>query len=247
MNFGGKTVLMVGGSCEMALALVPGLVESGLLPVLTCRSEGAKTRIQTVLGGLNHATCFFDLSNALDPECFSDLDARFSDGGPDYLIDFAHGNLESLVATADPQDVGRYFHENVTCRAALIKWAARRMTAKRFGRMLYVSSTAAALQNGGQGFYAASKKACEALYQGIGIEMGKKGVTTAILRPGYVAAGRASTFMAENEAWVKKRVPLGRAVTPVEVAETLLFLLSDAARPINATTITMDGGLTACK
>ncbi|BCS97316.1 short-chain dehydrogenase [Desulfoluna limicola] len=247
MKFHGKTVLVVGGSCEMALALAPALEAAGLLPVLTFRSEEAKKRSQTALGNQGSTTCFFDLGKALEPEGFSELDACFSDGGPDYLVDFAHGNLESLVATAATEDVGHYLHENVTCRAALVKWAARRMTAKRFGRMLYVSSTAAALQNGGQGFYAASKKACEALYQGIGIEMGKKGITSAILRPGYVTAGRASTFMAENEAWVKKRVPLGRAASPSEVAETLLFLLSDAARPINATTITMDGGLTACK
>lgn len=243
MHFMGETVLIVGGSCEMARVLAPLLRSAGLLPVLTVRSEEGTHRIDQSLG----SPCFFDLGEALSPDGFSHLEARFLDGGPDYLVDFAQGQFESLVATADPEDVGRYFYENVTCRAALIKWAARRMMARRFGRMLYVSSTAAALQNGGQGFYAASKRACESLYQGIGIEMGRKGITTAILRPGYVAAGRAREFTAENEAWIKKRVPIGRVTTPAEVAETLLFLLSDAARSINATTITMDGGLTACK
>ncbi|WP_300667392.1 SDR family oxidoreductase [Desulfoluna sp.] len=247
MKFTGKTVLVVGGSCEMALALFPLLAEAGLEAVLTFRSEEGKKRIQDTPGTMQTTPCFFDLGKALDPDGFSDVDARFSEGGPDYFVDFAHGNLESLVATASPEEVGRYFHENVTGRSALIKWAARRMVARRFGRMLYLSSTAAFLQNGGQGFYAASKKACEALYQGIGIEMAKKGVTTAILRPGYVASGRAEAFMAENEAWVRQKIPLGRAASPDEVAETLLFLLSDAARPINATPITMDGGLTACK
>lgn len=246
MRFKGKTVLLVGGSCEMAIALAPLLVEAGLSPLLTCRSAEAEARVHSDFGdGLS--TCRFDLAEAENPESFAPLDAALSGNGPDYLVDFAHGTLESLVATASTIDVGRYFHDNVTCRAALVKWAARRMTAKRFGRMLYVSSTAATLQNGGQGFYAASKKACEALYQGVGIEMGKKGITTAILRPGYVSAGRAGAFLAENEAWVTQRVPLGRAVTPSEVAETLLFLLSDAATAINATAITMDGGMTACK
>jgi len=247
VNFSGKNVLVVGGSCEMALALFPLLTDVGLFPVLTFRSEEGKKRIRQAPGSKHSTPCFFDLKKALDPDGFSDLDAHFQEGGPDYLVDFAHGNLESLIATAATEDVGRYLHENVTCRAALVKWAARRMMANRFGRMLYVSSTAAVLQNGGQGFYAASKKACEALYQGIGIEMAKKGITTAILRPGYVSAGRAKGFMEANEAWVRQKIPIGRAVTPTEVAETLLFLLSDAAKPINATAITMDGGLTACK
>ena len=247
MNFTGKSVLLVGGSCEMALALAPLLLDVGLTPVLTYRTEEGADSIRQIPGLSPMGSCFFDLSMALEPNGFDGLDACFPDGGPHYLVDFAHGNLESLVAAADPEVVGRYFEGNVTCRAALVKWAARRMAARRFGRVLYVSSTAAALQNGGQGFYAASKKACEALYQGIGIEMGRKGITTAILRPGYVSAGRAGDFLTENGAWVKKRVPLGRATTPAEVAETLLFLLSDAAQPINATTLTMDGGLSACK
>ncbi len=247
MHFKGERVLIVGGSCEMARVLAPVLRAAGLLPVLTMRSEAGKARIDAGSTSDTAPPCFFDMAEALSSTGFSDLEAYFSDGGPDYLVDFSQGHLESLVATVDSDAVGRYFHENVTCRAALIKWAARRMMARRFGRMLYVSSTAAALQNGGQGFYAASKKACEALYQGIGIEMGRKGITTAILRPGYVTAGRARDFMAENSAWIKKRVPLGRGVTPEEVAETLLFLLSDAAQSINATTLTMDGGMTACK
>lgn len=246
MNFAGKTVLVVGGSCEMALALSPLLEGAGLLPVLTFRSEEGKARIREATGSQTPA-CFFDLGKALDPEVFSGVEAFFSGGGPDYLVDFAHGHLESLIATAAPEDVGRYLQENVSCRAALVKWAARRMMANRFGRMLYVSSTAAALQNTGQGFYAAAKKASEALYQGIGIELARKGITTAILRPGYVAAGRATGFMDANEAWVRQKTPLGRAASLSEVAETLLFLLSDAARPINATAITLDGGLTACK
>ncbi|WP_180137095.1 SDR family NAD(P)-dependent oxidoreductase [Desulfoluna butyratoxydans] len=227
----------------MALSLIPFLAGAGLRPVSTFRSTEGEQKIRNAGG----TPCAFALQNALEPDGFSTLDALFQDGGPDYLVDFAHGNLESLVATADVAAVGRYMQENVTCRAALVKWASRRMMAGRFGRMLYVSSTAAALQNGGQGFYAASKQASESLYRGAGIELAKKGITSAILRPGYVSAGRGTDYLETHGDRIRQRVPLGRAATPAEVAETLLFLLSDAARPINATVVTMDGGLTACK
>jgi 3-oxoacyl-[acyl-carrier protein] reductase len=42
-------------------------------------------------------------------------------------------------------------------------------------------------------------------------------------------------------------VPTGSVISSEEVARTILFLLSDPARHINATHLTMDGGLTACK
>jgi 3-oxoacyl-[acyl-carrier protein] reductase len=61
-----------------------------------------------------------------------------------------------------------------------------------------------------------------------------------------VQSGRGSKFI-ENNPQAVKRSPAKRAVFPDEVARTVAFLLSDDARMINGTFITMDGGLTACK
>ena len=46
---------------------------------------------------------------------------------------------------------------------------------------------------------------------------------------------------------VADRIPLGRALTVQEVVEAVMFLLSDNAAGFNATTVTMDGGLSAGK
>jgi len=47
-----------------------------------------------------------------------------------------------------------------------------------------------------------------------------------------------------EEKNVLEAVPIKRAVTKAEIAETVLFLLSESAAGMNATVITMDGGLT---
>jgi 3-oxoacyl-[acyl-carrier protein] reductase len=107
---------------------------------------------------------------------------------------------------------------------------------------VFISSTAAARPNPGQGFYAAAKLASEALYRNMGLELGGRGITTIILRPGYVNTGRGRTYLEEKN--VLKAVPIKRAVTQEEIAETVLFLLSESAAGMNATIITMDGGLT---
>ncbi|MCG8470965.1 MAG: SDR family oxidoreductase [Desulfobacterales bacterium] len=247
MQFTGRKALLVGGSCGLALALAPLLLENGMAVTLSCRSEDAGQRIDAVLERYKGWDRVFFSLNSADGDGTASLEAHFKEKGPDYLVDFSHGHLEGLVASISAEKASDYFESNITGRSALLTWATRQMMARRFGRLVYLSSTAAALAGQGQGHYAASKLASEALYRSVGVEMGRRGITTAIVRPGYVAAGRALSFVSENEAWVKKRVPLGRMISPLEVAETLLFLLSDSAHTINASVVSVDGGLTACK
>ncbi len=120
------------------------------------------------------------------------------------------------------------------------------MLRKRFGRMVFVSSAAVLRTNPGQGFYVAAKTASEALYRNLGIELAKRGITTVTLRPGYVDSGRGARYT-EGRKEMLAASPLGRSLRPEEVAEAILFLLSDHATAFNATEICMDGGFSAAK
>ncbi|MGZ6221107.1 MAG: SDR family NAD(P)-dependent oxidoreductase, partial [Syntrophales bacterium] len=121
------------------------------------------------------------------------------------------------------------------------------MLKKRKGRLVFIYSAAAARPNPRQGFYAAAKLASEALYRKMGLELGERGVTSVILRPGYVEAGRGRIYLQQQERKILEVVPIKRALTSDEIAQTILFLLSDSATGINATEIPMDGGLTSGK
>jgi 3-oxoacyl-[acyl-carrier protein] reductase len=118
------------------------------------------------------------------------------------------------------------------------------MVKKRKGRLIFISSTAALRPKPGQGFYAAAKLASEALYRNMGLELGERGVTAVILRPGYIDAGRGKVYLQEQDKKVLATVPIKRAITKKEIAETIIFLLSESAAGINAADIIIDGGLT---
>lgn len=120
------------------------------------------------------------------------------------------------------------------------------MLKKKGGRLIFISSGAALRPNPGQGFYAAAKLASEALYKNLGLEMGSRGITTVSLRPGYINAGRGKKFIKQNKK-ITDAIPVKRAIEPGEVAETILFFLSESARSFNAVEITMDGGMSAGK
>ncbi len=244
LEFKGRRVLIAGGSCEMSLRLAGLLVGEGLYPILTWRSEQGRGKIVDRLkefeGSFN--TAYLDLSSAESVErLFSQMEE-----GPDYLVDFAQGDFESLVGSADTELAGRYFTENVSTRADLIKRAARAMLKKRHGRMVFISSAAAGRSNPGQGFYAAAKLASEALYRSVGVEMAGRGITSVTLRPGYVDSGRGARYIEAHQGAVAG-TPIGRPIDPGEVARAVLFFLSDCAAAFNAVEICMDGGLTAVK
>lgn len=244
MQLSGRHACVLGASSDLGMAIAKILFDAGLRLTLSACSENGISRITsafptaTVLG-LNLEEIAQD-TNATADTALGSIDS------PDYLVDCMQSDFEAFIAGAEPADIAQYMEANITGRAICLQHISRMMLANRLGRCVFISSTAAALPNSGQGFYAASKLAGEALYQNLGVELGGRGVTSCSLRLGYVQSGRGSKFI-ENNPQAVTRSPAKRAVSPDEAARTVAFLLSDDAHMINGTSITMDGGLTACK
>jgi len=244
-TFSGNRALVLGGTCDLALALAGSMIERNLFPILTYRDEKGLSTISNAMQSFEGKYEAYYL-NFSDRSSLGLLFTYIGDG-LDCLIDFAQGNYESLVASADEDTVYRYFTENISFRAEVLKAAGRIMIKKRRGRLIFISSTAALRPNPGQGFYAAAKLASEALYRNMGLELGERGVTAVILRPGYVDAGRGSVYLQGSGKKAIDMVPIKRAISREEIVQTILFLLSDGAAGINATEISLDGGLSAKK
>lgn len=246
LEYSGTLALILGGSCELALQLARAMIGDSLRPILTYRNEAGRDRIVRGLEDLpgRYESRRMDLADRTTLEALLD---SWGEAPLDFTVDFAHGDYEELVAAADDDIVEHYFRENVSSRACFLKRAARIMLRRRKGRMVFVSSGAAENPNRGQGFYAASKLACEALYRSVGLELARRGVTTVILRPGYVRAGRGRAYLEREGKQVSRKIPTGKALEGEEVARTILFLLSNHARNLNATVVTMDGGLSSGK
>lgn len=244
LSFFGKNILILGGTSDLAITLAKETIHSGLFPVLSYRTEKGLKKIEQDLKKLQgrFGSVHIHPEDLHPDEPITGLLSEHID----YMVDLYHTDYESLIASADSQNVRSYYADNVVIRHQILKDVSRKMLTKKKGRLVYLSSTAASHPNPGQGFYASSKLAIEALYKNLGIELGPKGITTATLRAGYINCGRGKLFL-EHSGDALKKVPTRQALSAGEVAEALMFLLSDTAFNINATEITMDGGMTACK
>ena len=244
LSFFGKNILILGGTSELGISFAKEAIHSNLFPILTYRSEDGLQRITESLKKIEgqYRTVNLDLNENKTEDSIID----FSEEDFDYVIDLFHSDYESYISSADSNAIQDYYLKNVVFRHQILKEVSRQMLSRKKGRLVYLSSTAAGSPNPGQGFYASSKVAVEAIYRNLGIELGRKGITTATLRAGYIDCGRGKLFLEQGKEIIKK-IPTRKILTVQEVVETLFFLLSDAALNINATEIIMDGGMTACK
>jgi NAD(P)-dependent dehydrogenase (short-subunit alcohol dehydrogenase family) len=189
-------------------------------------------------------------SDAADPEAV----ARFFAAG-----DARFGRLDALVANAgitgpassflDSDDATwrRVFEVNVLGLAAACRQAVRRMATGSGGAgggIVCVSSRAPAF---GAPFefihYAASKGAVDALVRGLAKEMATEGVRVNAVAPGMIDTDiHARAGIPERVARIVPTVPMRRLGTPEEVAEAVLWLLSDAASYVTGSVLDVSGG-----
>ena len=236
LTFSGSKVLILGGSCDIALDLILILKEYDLDLTLSYRSNEALEKIKMVT---DQNVIKLDLE---DKTTFSNLDGKSFD----YVIDFLQSDYEALVSSSEQQEVENYFSTNLINKVEILKGVSRSMVLNKFGRLIFISSAATISPNQGQGFYASTKVAIEKIYQQMGIELGSKGITSLCLKVGYIDSGRGKIFASKNEK-ILRMIPTRKLLSNRELSSQITFFLSNEASYINATSITIDGGLNSTK
>lgn len=141
--------------------------------------------------------------------------------------------------------VRRMFDTNVMGTFLTAREAARRFARnKRPGSIVIVSSAASRLGSPGEYVdYAASKGAADALTIGLAKELGPLGVRVNAVRPAFIETEiHASGGRPDRARKLGATTPLGRAGLPEEVADAIVWLLSDSASYVTGSFIEMSGG-----
>jgi NAD(P)-dependent dehydrogenase (short-subunit alcohol dehydrogenase family) len=152
------------------------------------------------------------------------------------------GKMSKLVDT--PADVLRdVIDVNLYGGMLCAREAVRRMSTVKGGpggAIVLVSSIASATAGAGEYiFYAAAKAGIDALVVGLARETAKEGVRVNAVRPGPT---ETEIHEPGRLARVTPMLPMGRPGKPDEIAEAILFLLSDAASYISGSVLNVSGG-----
>lgn len=163
----------------------------------------------------------------------------------DVLI--ANAGVPTIFGAAHTLPLERWNHDlevNLTGTFRVVQACLAGMRERRFGRIVVISSFAAAFGMPAQVAYSASKAGLLGMVKTVAAENAGHGITANAILPGLVdSAGVLAMPEAIIEAW-RARIPTGRLVARNEVAAAAAFLASPAAGSITGQELVIDGGQT---
>ena len=166
-------------------------------------------------------------------------------GGFDVLVNNAGITRDGLSFRMKKEDWDDVIRINLTSAFLICQIVSNDMIRKRKGSIINMSSIVGIHGNGGQVNYAASKGGLIAYSKSLAAEVGSRGVRVNAIAPGFIATDMTSVLKEDIKNAMIEKVPLKRAGTPEDIANTALFLASDLSTYITAQVIGVDGGMGA--
>lgn len=172
----------------------------------------------------------------------------------DIFVANAGGASTAPLLKTTRADWDRMLALNLTSVWLCAQAAVPPMVDRGWGRFIAIASTAAVKGYAYAGAYAAAKHGALGLVRSLALELAKTGVTANAICPGYtdtpmlrtaIETVAAKTGRSDPEAAFTKANPMGRLISPEEVAGAALWLASDAAAGVNGQAVLIDGGETA--
>ena len=163
-------------------------------------------------------------------------------GPADVLICNAGLSLTKMLTDTTDEEYRRVMDTNVYGTFAAIRAVLPGMFWRRKGAIVTVSSIWGQSGASCEAVYSASKAAVIALSQAVAKEAAGSGVRVNCIAPGLIDTSMNSHLTESDREALTEEIPMGRMGTPEEVAETALFLCSDAAGYITGQVIGVNGG-----
>lgn len=242
--------LITGGSRGIGKATSLLLAQQGYKVVINYRQDkSAAEQTATLITQAGGAALIIQADIADEQQVvamFAEIDRHF--GPVTALVNnagilFQQSSIENLTA----ERINKVFATNVTGYFLCCREAVKRMAYRHGGTggaIVNVSSAAARLGSPGEYVdYAASKGAVDTLTIGLSVEVAAQGIRVNGVRPGFIYTEmHASGGEAGRVDRVKNALPMQRGGEPEEVAEAIVWLLSDKASYITGTFIDAAGG-----
>jgi len=244
-----RSCLVTGAGRGIGSAIARALSADGHRVALLGRDAGALDRLAAELPGESLPVP----ADVTDPAA---IEAGFQ------LIEQRWGSVEVLVSNAgsgtaaplpDTSDEAwaAMLELNLTAPFRLIRRALPAMAAQNWGRIVVIASVVAKRGESQVAAYTAAKHGVLGLVRAAAAEYARTGVTVNAICPGYVdtpmtdatvqaIAARTDRSPDEARAMLARRQPIGRLITPDEVAEAVRFCLANAA--VTGQGINVDGG-----
>ena len=243
-----RDVLVTGGSRGLGLAIARKLTQAGYRVIAIARKESGELRstMEAVERDRPGSIRFvpFDLAETENiPKLVRTLRKEF---GPIYgLVNNAAVSFDGVLALMNDSHIEHLVRMNTLSPILLSKYVVRSMMADGGGRIVNIASIVGFTGYKGLAVYGATKASLLGFTRSLAREVGRMGVNVNSVAPGFVDTEMTQGLSDEHRQKIMRRSALQRLAGHEDVADAVEYLLSDKARNITGTVLTVDAGNTA--
>lgn len=246
LNLRGKVCAVTGAASGIGAAIATALAEAGAHVALLDRDiQGCETlqrQLSHVTGKLLSMGC--DIADERQVrEAAASVEREL---GPCQALVNGAGILRATsLAEIELDDWNAVLAVNLSGYLLCAREFGRQMRVQRTGSIVHIASISAHHPQTHSGAYSPSKAAVSILSKQLAVEWGPSGIRSNVVAPGMIRTELSAAFYAQTDVTEQREAFTAsrRIGEPQDIANAVLFLLSDRASYINGSEIGVDGGL----
>ena len=244
MKLAGKVALVTGAAQGIGKAVALLLARNGADIVVSDinleKAEETAKEVQTL--GRKALAIKVDVAAIGDVERMVEaILARF--GKVDILVNNAGIARDKLILRMTEEDWDAVLNINLKGTFNCTKAVVRHMSKQKGGKIINIASVVGEMGNAGQANYAASKAGVIGFTKTIAREFAQRGINVNAIAPGYIETPMTDALPDKVKEELRRLIPLDRLGKPEDVAEAVLFLVSESGNYITGQVLNVNGGI----
>lgn len=242
----GKVALISGASKGIGESIARGLAEFGASVVVSSRKQDAVDQVAETFrrDGLEATGIAANMGNIEDIQALVDRTVE-TYGGIDIIVNNAATNpVFGPIQDTEERAFDKIIDVNLKGPFELCKIAYPILKQRGGGSIIHLGSIGGIRPEAGIGIYSVSKAAINSLTMAMAQDWGADNIRVNSICPGLIKTKFSQALWGDEEIMQRflKRIPLGRAGTPEDIAGLAVFLASDAAAYCTGSVYMVDGG-----
>ena len=240
-----KVALVTDASRGIGRQIAISLAKEGAQVIVNYNGSAAKAEevvnIITEAGGRAEAVQCNVSEYAKAEELMKYIIGKY--GRVDILVNNAGITRDNLLMKMTEEEFDAVIDINLKGTFNCIKHLSRQMLKQKGGRIINISSVSGVMGNAGQANYCASKAGVIGLTKSVARELASRGITCNAVAPGFIETEMTDVLSDSVKEAMNAQIPMKCFGNTEDIAGTVVFLASDAARYITGQVINVDGGM----
>ena len=237
----GKNIIVTGASGGIGNSIVKKLFECGANILATGTRMEKLEKLKKDFEKIRILK--FDISQSDKIEEFIENATNELGGSLDCIVNNAGITKDNLAIRMSLEEWQKVIDINLTSTFLMSKFSIKKMLKNKSGKIVNITSVVGHTGNLGQTNYTASKAGIIAMSKSLAIEYAKKNININCISPGFIKTAMTDKIDEKFKEIIASKIPSGKLGEPEDIANAVLFLLSNQSNYINGETLHVNGGM----